>query len=276
MIIYGGARWAGMATDLETVNVAFDESTGVGTLTLNRPDKLNTLNQQLREDLVAGLEALEGENEGADGVALRVVILEGAGDRAFCAGADVTEFSEASPGESSERSYGEFIREFPAPIIAKIQGYCLGGGLELAFACDLRFASEDSTFGLPETGLGIIPGAGGIQYLVRLAGPAVAKELVMEGEHFSAKRAADAGLVNDVYPTDELDAEVEAFAEQISGQAPLAIQATKESVAVAQQVGLEEGLAYDNRVATELLETEDAEEGQAAFAEDREPEFDGK
>ncbi|QSW99281.1 enoyl-CoA hydratase/isomerase family protein [Haloterrigena alkaliphila] len=265
-----------MDEDLETVLVEFDSETGVGTLTMNRPDALNALNGQLRDDIIAGLQRLEAENEDADGVALRAVVLEGAGEKAFCAGADVGGFSSESAGASSERDHYRFIRDFPAPVIAKIDGYCLGGGLETALACDFRLASESSAFGFPEVNLGILPGAGGVQYVTKLAGPAVAKELAMFGEHISAQRAADEGIINDVYDDDAFEDEVDAFVTNLAGQAPLAVQAIKDSAHMAVQSGLEEGLRYDSKLFRQLLQTEDYEEGAAAFGEDREPEFEGK
>ncbi|MGQ3412522.1 enoyl-CoA hydratase/isomerase family protein [Natrinema sp. LN54] len=265
-----------MDDTLDAATVEFDDERGVGTLTMNRPDALNALNGQLRDDIIAGLELLEERNEDADGVALRAVVLEGAGEKAFCAGADVGGFSDESAGDSLARSHYDVIRDFPAPVIAKIDGYCLGGGLETALACDFRLASEGSTFGFPEVTLGILPGAGGIQYVEKLAGPAVAKELAMTGEHISAERAADEGIVNHVYADDEFEDEVEAFVTDLAGQAPLAIQAIKKSATMAVQTGLEEGLEYDRQLFEGLLETEDHAEGAAAFSEDREPEFDGK
>lgn len=264
-----------MDDDLDAVLVEFDEETGVGTVTMNRPDALNALNGQLRDDIIAGLRRLEGENEDADGVALRAVVLEGAGEKAFCAGADIGGFSEESAGASSERGHYEFIREFPAPVVAKIDGYCLGGGLETALACDFRLASESSTLGFPEVNLGLLPGAGGVQYVTKLAGPAVAKELAMTGEYISAERAADEGIINHVYGDEEFEDEVDAFVTDLAGQAPLAVQAIKDSAHMAVQSGLEEGVRYDNRLFRELLETDDHAEGAAAFDEDREPEFDG-
>ncbi|SEQ90881.1 enoyl-CoA hydratase/isomerase family protein [Natrinema salaciae] len=265
-----------MDDSLDTVLVAFDEERGVGTLTMNRPDALNALSGQLRDDIVAGLELLEAENEGADGVALRAVILEGAGEKAFCAGADIGGFSSESAGDSSARSHYDVIRDFPVPVVAKIDGYCLGGGLETALACDFRLASERSTFGFPEVNLGILPGAGGVQYVEKLAGPGVAKELAMFGDHISAERAADEGIITRVYDDDEFDDDVDAFVTDLAGQAPLAIQAIKKSADMAVHTGLEEGLAYDRQLFEGLLQTEDHAEGAAAFSEDREPEFDGK
>lgn len=265
-----------MDESLETVLVEFDDERGVGTITMNRPDALNALNGRLRDDIIAGLESLEERNADADGVALRAVILEGAGEKAFCAGADIGGFSSESAGGSSARSHYDVIRDFPAPVIATIDGYCLGGGLETALACDFRLASEGSTFGFPEVNLGILPGAGGVQYVEKLAGPAVAKELAMFGNHISAARAGNEGLVNHVYADDEFEDEVDAFVTELAGQAPLAVQAIKKSAAMAVQTGLEEGLEYDRQLFAELLETADHAEGAAAFSEDREPEFEGK
>ncbi|MDS0478622.1 enoyl-CoA hydratase/isomerase family protein [Natrinema sp. 1APR25-10V2] len=265
-----------MDESLDTVLVEYDEDRGVGTLTMNRPDALNALSAQLRDDIVAGLELLEEQNEGADGVALRAVVLEGAGEKAFCAGADIGGFSDESSGGSSARSHYDFIRDFPAPVIAKIDGYCLGGGLETALACDFRLATESSTFGFPEVNLGILPGAGGVQYVEKIAGPAVAKELAMFGDHISAERAADEGIINRVYDDDEFDDEVDEYVTDLAGQAPLAVQAIKKSADMAVHSGLEEGLEYDRQLFEGLLQTEDHAEGAAAFGEDREPEFEGK
>ena len=265
-----------MDDDLETVLVEFDSETGVGTITMHRPDALNALNDQLKEDIVAGLRRLEAENEDADGVALRAVVLEGSGDKAFCAGADVGGFSSDSAGASSEPSHYDFVREFPVPVVAKIDGYCLGGGLETALACDFRLASEGSTFGFPEVNLGLLPGAGGVQYVSKLAGPSVAKELAMFGEHISAERAADEGIVNHVYGEDEFDERVDEFVTDLAGQAPLAIQAIKESADVAVHTGLEEGIRYDRQRFQELLGTEDHERAAELFSEDEEPEFEGR
>ncbi|MFC6719272.1 enoyl-CoA hydratase/isomerase family protein [Natrialbaceae archaeon GCM10025810] len=262
--------------DLETVLLDYDDDSGIGTLTMNRPDSLNALNGQLSRDIVEGLRRLEERNEDADGVALRAVVLEGAGEKAFCAGADIGGFSSDSAGGSSARSHYQFIVDFPAPVIAKIDGYCLGGGLETALACDFRLASEESTFGFPEVNLGLLPGAGGVQYVTKLAGPAVAKELAMFGDHVPAERAGELGIVNRVYPGDEFDDEVASFAEKLAGQAPLAVQGIKKSARVAVETGLEEGLRYDREQFSTLLNTEDFEEGAAAFSEKRDPEFEGR
>lgn len=268
-----------MHEELDTVIVEFDTDRQVGHLTLNRPDRLNTLSPQLSTDIVGGLELLEEQNQAADGVALRAVVIEGAGDRAFCAGADVTSFEDRSPAASSARGHYQFIMDFPAPVIAKIHGYCLGGGLETAMSCDFRLATEDAQLGLPEVDLGIIPGAGGVQFLSKMANPAVAKEVAMRGQSgfLSGTEAESHDLVNGAHPQAELDDAVADLADRIASQPPLAIQAIKRSANMAVQTGLQEGLEYDRRQFAPLLSTEDAAEGMRAFAEDDyEPEFKGR
>ncbi|GAB7017432.1 enoyl-CoA hydratase/isomerase family protein [Halostagnicola bangensis] len=264
-----------MQPDFETTEVTFETDTGIGHVLLDRPDSLNALSDQLREDLIGGLEYLESFNDGADEIVLRAVVLEGAGEN-FCAGADINEFSESTPGRSSERTHYDVITDFPVPVIAKIQGYCLGGGLETALACDVRIAHEESRFAFPEVDLGIIPGAGGVQYTSRLANPAAAMELAMTGEHVSASKAADLGIVNRTYG-DDFEDETRAFAETIASKPPLAVQAIKESATLATQTGLQEGRRYDRQRFDSLLETEDHEKGARAFADDEyEPEFTGR
>lgn len=264
-----------MQTELETAIVEFDADTGVGRLTLNRPDSLNALNSQLRSDIVAGLEHLDAENDETDGIALRAVIIDGAGGN-FCAGADINEFSDAAQGSRPGDTHREFIRDFPVPVIAKISGYCLGGGLETAMSCDFRLAHEDARMGLPEVDLGIIPGAGGVQMLSTLVTPAAAKEIAMTGDFLMAERARDLGIVDYIYDA-EFDDAVTEFAETIASKPPLAIQAIKRSVNMAMHASLEEGIAFDRQQFKPLLHTEDHEEGARAFAEDGyEPTFKGR
>ena len=264
-----------MREEFDTTIVEFDEQTGIGRITLNRPAPLNPLSEQLRADLIAGLKLLEAENEGHDGVALRVVVLAGA-EGNFCAGAHINEFSDEHAAASSGRNHYEFIAEFPVPVIAKIRGYCLGGGLETAMACDLRFAHEDARFGLPEVDLGILPGAGGVQFISQLNNPAVAQEIALTGEHISAERADELDIVNRVHG-DDLDEAVEEFAETVASKPPLSVQAIKDSARMATEVGLEEGRKYDERLFSSLRGTEDFQKGTRAFAEDDyEPEFKGR
>lgn len=262
-----------MEEEFETTEVSFNEDTGVGYLTMNRPDALNALSGQLTSDIVAGLKALNGINE--ESVDMRVVVMEGAGGN-FSAGADITEFGGGGPVTSVSRSHYRFIMEYPLPVIAKIRGYCLGGGLETAMSCDFRIAHEDANLGLPEVDLGLIPGAGGVQLISRLVNPSAAKEIAMTGEHISADRAKELGILNHVHG-DDLDDAVDEFAETLASKPPLSIQAIKESGNLASQVGLEEGLDFDSKLFGPLLGTEDFQEGARAFSEDDyEPEFKGK
>jgi enoyl-CoA hydratase/carnithine racemase len=264
-----------MHEELKTVVVEFESETGVGYLKLNRPGSLNALNDQLQEDIITGLRLLEGENEETEAIDLRVVVIEGA-EGNFCAGADINEFSDESSGETSERSHYQFIRDFPVPVIAKIRGYCLGGGLETAMSCDFRIAHEDARLGLPEVDLGIIAGAGGVQMVSRLANPSAAMELAMTGNHINAVRAHDLGIVNQVH-SDNLDNVVDGFAETIASKPPLSVQAIKRSGRKATQTDLEEGIAYDKRQFKPLLSTEDHKKGARAFSEEEyNPEFKGQ
>ncbi|MFB6149503.1 MAG: enoyl-CoA hydratase/isomerase family protein [Halobacteriales archaeon] len=266
-----------MRSELETVIVEFDDETGIGRITLNRPDKLNAMNSQMRDDIAAALDELGTQDDAADGLAVRVVVIEGAGDRAFSAGADINEFSDSTRQAFTSHGTQETLQDFPAPVVAKIDGYCLGGGLETALACDLRFASDRSTLGFPEVDLGILPGAGGVQYVSRLAGPAVATELAMTGDHISADRAAEIGILNDVYATETFEEEVEGFVDQLAGQPPLALRGIKESAKAAVQMNRKEARDYDAQLFSQLLKTEDHKEGAKAFQDDDyEPEFTGK
>ena len=267
-----GAR---MPQEFETTIAEFDDSTGVGHLTLNRPDALNALSAQLRDDIVDGLTWLNDEHN-SDGIDMRAVVSEGAGGN-FCAGADINEFEAGPPSTSVDRAHYQFIKDYPLPVIAKIRGYCLGGGLETAMSCDFRIASEDATIGLPEVDLGILPGAGGVQMIARLANAAIAKEIAMTGRHVPAPEAAEYDILNHVHPDDDLDEAVADFAETLASKPPLSIQSIKRSGNLANQSNLREGIQYDNKAFEPLLATEDFQEGARAFAEDDyEPDFKGK
>jgi enoyl-CoA hydratase/carnithine racemase len=266
-----------MHDELEAVVVEFDEESGIATLTLDRPDSLNALNARMRTEIETGLDRLAERDTDAEGVAVRAVVIEGTGEKAFCAGADINEFSGTSPGAFEPHTMRDSVSEFPAPVIAKIDGYCLGGGLELALACDFRLASESSRLGFPEVDLGILPGAGGIQYVARLADPSFATELAMTGEHITAERAADAGVVNHVHPDNEFEEEVAGFVETIAEKPPLAVRAIKDSGNIAVESDRHAGRKYDRRVFATLLETDDHAEGTRAFADDDyDPEFTGR
>lgn len=259
-----------------TIQWSFDKNTGIGTIILDRPDAMNSLSTQLKSDIVAGFDAFSDRDDEADGVAVRAVVVEGAGEKAFCAGADINEFQEVTPGVFEVVEAIEAPDQFSAPVVAKIDGYCLGGGLELALSCDFRIASERSTVGQPEVDLGIIPGGGGTQRLAALVGPARAKYLCMSGTHLDAETAVADGILDAIYPADDLDESVEAFLAEITEKPPLAVRAVKDVVNVSQEVGLQEGFKYERRATNDLKNTDDHAESVAAFTEDREPEWQGK
>ena len=265
-----------MTNQLDTVEWSFDRETGIGTVVLDRPDSLNALNQQLHADIATALDGLEEFDDDSDGVAVRAVVIEGAGEKAFCAGADINEFADIVPGEFDPNPTYGLVNEYAPPVVAKIDGYCLGGGLELALACDFRIASDRSRAGFPEVDLGLLPGANGVPRAVSQMGPSRAKELIMTGEHLSAEEATEAGLFDSVHPVEEFDEAVDSFVDTIANKPPLAIRAIKDSVNTSLGVGPEEGHKYAHRAFLMLQETEDHEEGAAAFSEDRDPEWKGR
>lgn len=262
--------------NFETIRWSFNEETGVGTIVLDRPDAMNSLSTQLKSDIVAGFDAFAKVDDEADGVAVRAVVVEGAGEKAFCAGADINEFREVTPGVFEMVEAIKAPEQCPAPVVAKIDGYCLGGGLELALACDFRIANDRSTVGQPEVDLGIIPGGGGTQRLAALVGPSRAKYLCMSGTHLEADTAAEDGILDAVHPADELDAAVDSFLTEIVEKPPLAVRTVKDVVNVSQEVGMQEGRMYEKRATDGLKNTADHAESVEAFAEGREPEWQGK
>lgn len=260
----------------ETIKWTFDSETGIGRIVLNRPDSMNALSTQLRRDIINGFEELRAVDDEVDGVAVRAVIISGAGDQAFCAGADINEFEAVQPEIIELQQLYLTIEEFDAPVIASIDGYCLGGGLELALACDFRYASEDSELGQTEVNIGLIPGGGGTQRLVPLVGPSRTKQLCMTGEQLSGVQAAEEGIVDRACPSEELEDEVEEFAKKLAEKAPLAIRAVKSAVNNGLNVGLHEGWIYERRMFHKLRQSEDHTEGRKAFTEKRDPEWKGR
>jgi enoyl-CoA hydratase len=237
----------------------------VGLLRLNRPDVLNALNRALMEELVSGLEAFD-----ADG-AIRCVIVTG-DERAFAAGADIAEMAGASSvamllGDQSER--WERIRRVKTPMIAAVSGYALGGGCELAMACDMIIAGETARFGQPEVNIGVMPGAGGTQRLTRAVGKAKAMEMVLTGRTIGADEALRCGLVNAVVPQEQVLEEARAWAREIASRPPLAVRLAREAVLKAFETTLEGGLEFERKNFTLLFSSEDQKEGMRAFLEKR-------
>jgi len=246
----------------------------VAIITINRPDKRNALNIKTREEGAAVLEELRSDD------AVGVVVFTGAGDKAFVAGADIAEFSGRTAITQREvmmgRSLFTAIDTFPKPVIAMINGYCLGGGCELALACDIRIASESASFGQPEINLGIIPGGGGTQRLTRLVGEGKAMELILTGEIIDAKIAFAIGLVNQVVPADQLQVKTMEIANRIADKSPIALRLAKEAVKLASRSNLDEGLRREVDLFALCFSSDDKDEGVSAFLEKRKPVFKGK
>lgn len=246
----------------------------VAIITINRPEKRNALNIKTREEGAAALDELrEDESVG-------VVVFTGAGDKAFVAGADIAEFSGRTAITQRAvmlgRSLFTAIDGFPKPVIAMVNGYCLGGGCELALACDLRIASETASFGQPEINLGIIPGGGGTQRLTRLVGEGKAMELILTGDIIDAREAFTLGLVNMVVPPADLEAKTMELANRIAEKSPIALRMAKEAVRVASRSNLDEGLRREIDLFALCFSSEDKDEGVKAFLEKRKPAFKGK
>jgi enoyl-CoA hydratase/carnithine racemase len=267
-----------VTTTTDHLRVEFDDDRGVVTVTLDRPAKLNALTDEMLEGIAAAIEACRDRDDDADGVAVRAVVLQGAGDKAFSAGYDISQFAEKTypVEERAWRAATEALESYTAPVVAKIDGYCLGGGLELSLACDFRIASDRSVLGFPEVDIGIFPSGGGTQRLQPLVGPARAKELCMTGEQIDAETAREDGLLRDSVAADALDARVGEFVDTLGGKAPLAVRATKDVINTTQGMSHDEGLRYERQAYQPLLWTADHEEGVAAFEEEREPRWQGR
>lgn len=240
-------------------------------LTLNRPDKRNALNQALRGALDQSLTELAADDD------VRVVVLTGAGT-AFCAGADLADAGQADghPMAAPSRPVAQSLAAFGKPLIAAINGPAVGGGLELALACDLRVAARGATFALPEIRIGSMPGSGGTQRLLRAVGPAVAARMLLTGDPLSAADALGCGLISDLTDDPEALAGFTAdLARRIAGHAPLSLRAVKQCLIAARETPLTAGLELERALWTLLATTRDRQEGRAAFRERRAPRFTG-
>ena len=246
----------------------------VATVTINRPEKRNALNEETRSGIIAALDQMERDP------AVRVVIVTGAGDKAFIAGADIAEFEGRAPVDQfrvmSEWSVYQAADRFPKPIIAAINGFCLGGGCELAMACDIRMAADSAKLGQPEINLGIIPGGGGTQRLPRLVGLGNAFRLLYTGDLIDAAEALRIGLVDQVVPAAELMTQARALAEKIAAKSPVALSLIKEAVRASVRSALDDGLRQEITLFGLAFSSEDKKEGIAAFLAKRTPEFTGR
>lgn len=255
-------------------NILLERRGRVALVTINRPEKRNALNIKTREEGAQVLDELREDEE------IRAVVLTGAGDKAFIAGADISEFAERTALTQREVMHGRSlftaIADFPKPLIAMVNGYCLGGGCEVALACDIRIASEKASFGQPEINLGIIPGGGGTQRLTRLVGEGKAMEMILTGDIIDAQSAHRIGLVNMVVPASDLEAKTMEIANRIAEKSPVALRLAKEAVKLASRSNLDEGLRREIDLFALCFSSEDKDEGVAAFLEKRKPDFKGR
>lgn len=255
-------------------NLEISNRGGVRTIVVNRPDKLNALNRDTLNELTLAF-AQAGQDD-----AVRVVVLTGAGEKAFVAGADIAEMNGYTPVQAQAFSRTgqrlmSAIERLGKPVIARIQGFALGGGMELAMACHLRIASEKAKFGQPEINLGLIPGFGGTQRLLRLAGRGAALELCLTGAVISAQRAFELGVVTRLSAADALDDTVNTLADQLAAAAPLAAAGILDAVLQGGETAIDQGLEFETQGFALAFATQDMREGTTAFLEKRKAEFKG-
>lgn len=246
----------------------------IATITINRPP-VNPLNTQVFKELADVFQKIDQNDD------VRVVILTGSGDRAFVAGADINEMADLdlvgiNKMNKVSRAVFSQIENCTKPVIAALNGLALGGGLELALACDLRLASDKAKFAFPEVGLGIIPGGGGTQRLQKIVGQGVAKELLYFGDMFDAKKGEELNIINKVVPHEELLDEANAWAEKLAKKPPIALQMLKLAVNAGSNTDIETGLTIESTCFGNAFSTEDRKEGLTAFVEKREPVYVGK
>jgi enoyl-CoA hydratase len=255
--------------------IVYEQEKSIALLRINRPDVLNALNRQVFSDLTLLLEEIRKEPTP------KVVILTGTGDKAFVAGTDVAEMENLSSFEARAfaglaRRVFENIENFDRPVIAAVNGFALGGGCELAMACDIRIASDRARLGQPEISLGIIPGSGGTQRLARLVGPSKAKQLVFSGEWVDAKTALDIGLVDLVFPHDQLLDETKKVALTMADKSKIALALAKSAINRGFDLDLQSALSYEIECFAQCFATHDQKEGMRAFLEKRKPRFTDK
>ena len=260
---------------MEFKNTLYEKGEGIATITINRPETRNALNEETIQEILARLEDAENDET------VRVVIITGAGDRAFCSGLDLNIIKGVSPVRGIESSRrGQFlcnrIEALGKPVIAAINGFALGGGTEIAMACDIRIASENAQVGQTEINLGLIPGWGGTQRLPRYVGKGIAKEMIFTGKRIDAKTAERLGLINAVVPADQLKAKVKELATELVGKPPIAIKLLKALINNSTETHPDIGLWQEAEAFGLVASTEDFNEGVTAFLEKRKPQYKGK
>ena len=260
---------------MEYKNLLFTVEDGVATITFNRPKALNAMNSETMGELMEAVGQCKKDDS------IKAVILTGSGDKAFVAGADISEMKDLRPKEAlafMELGHETLraLETLPKPSIAAVNGFALGGGTEISMACDMRFASETARFGQPEILIGLIPGWGGTQRLARLIGTGRAKELIMGGGQIDAKRAYELGLVNQVYPADQLLAEAKRFAKRLAGMPGFALKMAKHTINFGYDLSLDNANRLEMECCAQCFSTDDQKEGMGAFLEKRKPGFKGQ
>jgi enoyl-CoA hydratase len=251
-------------------NIIFEKEENIAIITFNRPDAMNALNNQTRAEFAAAIAEVAADNE------IKVLILTGSG-KAFVAGSDIKEFSQTTPYVAHNiNRLGEMVEKLEKPVIAAVNGFCLGGGCEIAMGCDIIIASEKAKFGQTEINIGIIPGGGGTQRLPRLIGICRAKELIYTGDIIGAEEALRLGLVNRVVPVDQLMPVAKELAKKIATKSSAALKLAKTAINRGMQTNLESGLKYEYELYSLALSLEDRVEGVNAFLEKRTPKFVGR
>ena len=260
---------------MEYKNLLLETTDGITTLKINRPEVLNSLSSDVIQELECALYCLDLD------ATVKAIVLTGAGNKSFVAGADIKEMSELSSFDAHDFARrGQrlmlLINRMRKPVIAAVNGYALGGGLELALACDFIYASEKAKFGFPEVGLGVIPGFGGTQNLARLIGPNKANELIFSGRIVSAEKAREWGIVNELFVPEELLPKALATAREIAGKGTLGVAYAKDAIVSGLGMSKEDGFRYEASLFGVLFATGDQREGMGAFLEKRTAEFKGK
>ena len=251
-------------------NIVFEKEENIAIITFNRPEAMNALNNQTRAEFGQAIEDVAMDD------AIKVLILTGSG-KAFVAGSDIKEFNETTPFAAHNiKRLGEMVEKLEKPVIAAVNGFCLGGGNEIAMGCDIIIASEKAKFGQTEINIGIIPGGGGTQRLPRLIGVCRAKELIYTGDIIRAEEADRLGLVNRVVPMDELMPAAKELAKKIAAKSAAALKLAKTAINRGMQTNLESGLKYEYELYSLSLSLEDKLEGVNAFLEKRAPKFVGR
>lgn len=243
--------------------VNYEQKDAIGIITINRPEALNALNSQVLDDLSAAFDSVDLKT-------VRALVLTGAGEKSFVAGADIGEMSTLTKaeGEAFGKKGNDLFRkieEFPIPVIAAVNGFALGGGNEIAMSCDIRICSDTAMFGQPEVGLGITPGFGGTQRLARLVSPGMAKQLIYTARNIKADEAYRIGLVNAVYPLEELLPAAEKLAATIAQNAPIAVRNCKKAINDGLQVDMDKAIVVEEKLFGDCFESYDQKEGMANF-----------